>query len=92
MVCVSVKLQAERRSGSWKGSIREHRQRLRDRLDESPSLRTYLQDIIFMTTYSDAVERAADETGLDLTAFPIVCPYDFDDVLAGNFLPGIEES
>ena len=83
--------QAERRSGSWKGSIREHRQRLRDRLDESPSLRAYLQDI-FATTYGDAVERAADETGLNLTAFPIACPYDFEDVLAGNFLPGIEES
>lgn len=82
--------QSEKRSGSWKGSIREHRQRLRDRLEESPSLQAHLQDV-FVGAYRDAVERAADETGLGLTVFPIDCPYDLEDVLAGDFLPGIDE-
>ncbi len=63
---------------------------LRDRLEESQSLRAYLQDM-FAAVYGDAVERAADETGLGLTVFPIGCPYALDDVLAGDFLPGIEE-
>jgi Domain of unknown function DUF29 len=78
--------QPENRSGSWKGSIIEHRQRLRDRLQESPSLRNYLVEIISLA-YLDAVERAANETGLAIEAFPIDCPYELEDILDAAFLP-----
>jgi Domain of unknown function DUF29 len=78
--------QPEKRSGSWKASIREHRQRLRDRFEESPSLRNYLRTAL-SSAYIDAVERAADETGLSIEAFPIDCPYEFEEILDAAFLP-----
>jgi Domain of unknown function DUF29 len=78
--------QPENRSGSWKGSIIEHRQRIRDRLQESPSLRSDLVEIISVA-YPDAVERAANETGLAIEAFPIDCPYELDNILDAAFLP-----
>lgn len=37
--------QPERRSGSWEGSIIEHRRRVRDALQDSPSLIPYLESI-----------------------------------------------
>jgi len=37
--------QPECRSGSWRGSIREHRRRVNDDLKDSPSLVTYLQEV-----------------------------------------------
>jgi hypothetical protein len=78
--------QPEQRSGSWKGSIIEHRQRIRDRLQESPSLRNYLVEAVSLA-YPDAVERAANETGLEIGMFPIDCPYEFEDILDAAFLP-----
>jgi Domain of unknown function DUF29 len=78
--------QPEQRSGSWKGSIIEHRQRIRDRLQESPSLRNYLAEAMSLA-YPDAVERAANETGLEVVVFPIDCPYKFEDILDATFLP-----
>jgi Domain of unknown function DUF29 len=77
--------QPDKRSGSWKGSIIEHRQRIRDRFEESPSLRSYLLTVV-PSAYANAVERAANETGLAIEMFPIDCPYDFDDILDAAFL------
>ncbi len=78
--------QSEKRSGSWKGSIIEHRQRIRDRFEESPSLRNYLLTVV-PSAYADAVERASNETGLAIETFPIDCPYDFEAILDTTFLP-----
>jgi hypothetical protein len=78
--------QPDKRSGSWKGSIIEHRQRIRDRFEESPSLRSYLLNVV-PSAYADAVERAANETGSAIEMFPIDCPYEFDDILDAAFLP-----
>ncbi len=79
--------QPEQRSNNWLGSIREHRRRLRDAFDDSPSLRRHAQ-AAFMKTYRDAREQAADETGLPLNAFPENCPYSLEQALDPAFLPG----
>jgi Domain of unknown function DUF29 len=78
--------QPETRSGSWKGSIREHRRRIRDDLLDSPSLRPYLTEIM-AATYGDARASAADETGLALTQFPNDCEYTIGQILDPEFLP-----
>ncbi|MDX2241724.1 MAG: DUF29 domain-containing protein [Leptolyngbyaceae cyanobacterium bins.302] len=78
--------QPEQQSGSWRSSIREHRRRLNDDLQDSPSLVPYLQDV-FAECYTNAREQAADETDLPLTMFPEVCPYTIEQVLDSNFLP-----
>jgi hypothetical protein len=61
--------QPEFRSGSWKGSIVEHRRRIRDALKDSPSLKPYLQEV-FAECYLDAVEQASAETELPVETFP----------------------
>lgn len=78
--------QPQLRSGSWKGSIIEHRQRIRDDLADSPSLKPYLQEIFFQC-YTDATERASAETGLPLEIFPNQSPYTPAQVLDAAFFP-----
>ncbi|HBL12404.1 MAG TPA: DUF29 domain-containing protein [Cyanobacteria bacterium UBA11162] len=78
--------QPELRSGSWKGSIVEHRRRIRKALKESPSLKPYLEEV-FAECYADAVEEATAQTGLSVEIFPQVCPYTSLEVLDSNFLP-----
>lgn len=78
--------QPESRSSSWRGSIREHRRRINDDLNDSPSLMPYLRDV-FAECYVNAREQAADETGLPLDAFPSECPYTPEQVLNPAYLP-----
>jgi hypothetical protein len=78
--------QPEFRSGSWKGSIVEHRRRIREALKDSPSLKPFLTEI-FAECYVDAVEQASAETGLFAEIFPEFCPYSYEEVLSGEFLP-----
>ncbi len=78
--------QPEFRSGSWKGSIREHRRRLNKALKASPSLKAYFHEII-AESHIDAAKQAADETSLPRSTFPIDCPYSPAEILDEEFLP-----
>jgi Domain of unknown function DUF29 len=74
------------RSNSWKSSIREHRRRLRDALQDSPSLKPYLIEV-FGECYQDSREQAADETDLPLAIFPVISPFSPDQTLSPEYLP-----
>lgn len=74
------------RSGSWKGSIVEHRQRIQDDLLDSPSLKPYLSEIL-TSAYLDACDRASAETGLSLTVFPVDCDYPIELIIDRTFFP-----
>lgn len=78
--------QPQRRGGSWRGSIVEHRRRIRRALQESPSLKPHLEDV-FAEAYRDAVEQALAETGLAPEMFPTDCPYSIAETLESSFLP-----
>lgn len=78
--------QPEFRSGSWKGSIVEHRRRIREALKESPSLKRYFEEV-FAESYADAIDLASAETGLSMETFPQSCPYTLTEVLDSSFLP-----
>lgn len=80
--------QPDRRSGSWEGSIIEHRRRIREAIDDSPSLQPYLESI-FVECYLQAVKQAKAETQLPLETFPLQCPYQLAEVLNDQFLPSI---
>lgn len=77
--------QPEKRSNSWKSSIREHRRRIQDLLADSPSLKNYPSEI-FTSCYIAAKKQASDETGLSIFAFPTECPYSLTDCLNEDFL------
>lgn len=74
------------RSNSWRGSIREHRQRLKRAFKESPSLQVYFQEIL-AECYHDAREWAAEETGLVLDIFESDCPFSSEEILNPEYLP-----
>mgnify|MGYP003445974376 CR=1 FL=1 len=78
--------QSSMRSNSWKSSIREHRRRLREALQDSPSLNPYLLEV-FGECYQDAREQASDETGLPLESFPVIPLLSSNEALNPDFLP-----
>lgn len=80
--------QPDQRSGSWKGSIAQHRRRIRKSLQDSPSLKLYVEEV-FSECYSDAVEQASAETGLSIETFPQLCVYTSAEALDSNFLPDL---
>lgn len=80
------KYQPQQRSGSWRGSIAEHRIRIRKTLKDSPSLNHYLVEVFF-EAYQDAITVAVQETGLGLETFPVECEWPLQSVLDEAWLP-----
>lgn len=78
--------QPEQRTNSWRGSIVEHRRRIRDEIEDSPSLASYPGSVIDRC-YRAAREQAAAETGLPLATFPQAGLYTVDQALDPAFLP-----
>src|SRR5439155_23873633 len=71
--------QPDRRSGSWRGTIREQRRELRQLL-ESGTLRNHAA-VVLADAFNEARLQAADETELDVTVFPVNSPWTLDEVL-----------
>ena len=80
---LKYKYQPEKRTNSWKSSIREHRRRLRKAFADSPS---YFEEV-FDECYQEAREQAADETGLPLDTFPQESIFTPAEALDPNYLP-----
>jgi hypothetical protein len=80
MHLLKLTYQPEKATRSWNLTIVEHRKRIQDTLQESPSLKPYF-DEIFETCYQDAIELAVAETGLSPTTFPENCPFPMETVL-----------
>jgi hypothetical protein len=80
------KYQPECRSGSWKGSIKEHRRRIHKLLKDSPSLKKYLPQFL-EECYGEAREDAIEETGLYPLNFPRECPFSLEQIQDITYLP-----
>jgi Domain of unknown function DUF29 len=78
--------QSARRGASWRKSLRTQRRHIRDLLQESPSLRRLVPELMH-EAYPDAVKDAVDETGLSAERFPSSCPYAPEEVLDEDYLP-----
>ncbi len=74
------------RSPSWSATIGEQRQQISELFEESPSLKSFPQDNL-LKIHKLAVTKAVRDTGLPETAFPGVCPFTPDQILAEDFLP-----
>ena len=86
MHLLKYRYQPEKRSNSWRRTIREHRQRLQEAFRDSPSLRNHFNEV-FNPCYQAARELAADETGLVLDAFPTESPFSQEAILNPDYLP-----
>jgi Domain of unknown function DUF29 len=78
--------QPGRRGASRRKSLRTQRRHIQDLLQENPSLRRLVPELM-REAFPDAVKDAADETGLPRDRFPVECPYAADDVLAEEYFP-----
>lgn len=78
--------QSAHRCSSWRGSILEQRLRIRDLLQDSPSLKSLLPASA-IAAYADGAKLASKETGLPLAQFPEALPYAVDLLLEDDWLP-----
>ena len=72
-------IQEDYRSRSWSNSIDEHRRRLSDELEASPSYQARIDSAV-MLAYRQARTEAAAETRLPLRSFAEICPYGWDEI------------
>jgi hypothetical protein len=79
--------QSERRSNSWKYTIKEQRFRLQVLLKDSPSLKKYLEENL-KPAYEHAIVIAVGETDLSEKTFPKKCPFLLQQALDKDFFPG----
>jgi Domain of unknown function DUF29 len=78
--------QPEQRSPSWTGSIVGHRRRIRDEIEESPSLAGYPGEV-FERCYRSAREQAVADTALPAETFPAEPAFSLEQPLDPKFLP-----
>jgi hypothetical protein len=76
--------QPDQRSRSWRGTIIEQRQELARQVARGV-LRNHAEAVL-ADVYTEAVERAAAETGLPRSSFPAECPYTLEQLLSPEFL------
>ena len=79
-------VRSDRSVRSWSATLRTQRVELADLLEENPSLAPKVR-VAIAEVYDDALDLAAAETGLPLTAFPASSPYNADQVKSRDFLP-----
>jgi Domain of unknown function DUF29 len=72
--------QPERRSNSWIGSIAEHRDRIRQELEDSPSYAARIDEAL-RRAYRPARARASGESDVPLKRLPAELPYGYDDIM-----------
>jgi hypothetical protein len=79
-------LESSRRRDSRRASVRDARREVREMLDESPGLKSRLEEF-FERAYRKAVDLACEETNSDPSRFPDSCPWTFERAMDDKFWP-----
>ena len=80
------KHQPMHRTASWQNSIRTQRLDISDHLDDNPSLKSQMDDVM-KRAYRGARLEASAQTGLPERTFPAKCPWDFAEIMKAGFWP-----
>jgi hypothetical protein len=80
--------QPQKRSKSWRVTIRGQRREIKLLLDQNPSLKSYLDEAIRLG-YDQGIDLVVKETPLDDRDLPEVCPYAIAQIFDVNFPDGI---
>jgi hypothetical protein len=80
------KYQSAHRSASWESTIDEQRNAIALILEDSPSLKQFVEDEV-EKRYPMARKKAAKETRLPTETFPIDCPFLAVEILDFDFYP-----
>ncbi|OWY64019.1 hypothetical protein B7486_49650 [cyanobacterium TDX16] len=70
----------------WRSSVVEGRSQIKLIVEDSPSLKPYLSEILAQC-YLEVVSQASAETGLSAVNFPSACVYSLEQVLDPHFFP-----
>jgi hypothetical protein len=76
--------QTERRSKSWKATLREQRRAAQKLINQNPSLKPYLAEAI-ADAYESGKDLAVSETPLDYDDLPETCPYTLSQLFDPDF-------
>ena len=71
---------------SWQRSIIEQRSEIADQLENIPSLKNNLNELVALA-YPKAVKLSVKETKLPSSTFPRDCPYTIEQLLNDDFYP-----
>jgi len=82
--------QRDYNQAGWKKEIRNFRLQIADLLEDSPSLKSYLREIL-AKCYLDARNLMIDETRLDASIFPVELLASLEEILDQNWLPDWED-
>ncbi len=75
------------RSRSWLATIRVQRRGALLLLQENPSLKSVSPEAL-LEAYENGKDLAMGETDLPQQTFPLLCPYQLNQVLDSRFYPG----
>lgn len=71
---------------SWELTIKNQRDELEFHLSDNPSLRPKIPEALG-NAYRLAIRDAARETGINEKAFPVECPWSYEQVMDSEFWP-----
>ena len=77
----------EKQTRSSALTLFEHRERIEEDLENSPSLKSFLTEDNLKKCYNKARQKAAIETGINLEKFPKDCPLTLAEALDFEFIP-----
>lgn len=83
--------QPERRSKSWKATIREQRRAIQRLMQGNPSLKPYLEEAIAYA-YQSGVDLVVRETPLDDQDLPADCQYTPEQLFDSNFPQNLNQA
>ncbi len=87
MHLLKCQYQADKRTPSWNNTLSNCRDKIQDCLEDTPSLKRFLEDIEWIEKYYRRARRdAAKETHKSLQIFPTECPYKIAQILNPEFL------
>ena len=69
---------------SWKATIIEQRDKSSESLQENPSLKPYLPEVI-ASAFRSGLALVVSETPLDYKDLPAECPFTIEQILDPNF-------
>lgn len=83
--------QPDRRSKSWRATLREQRRTIQRLLAQNPSLKPYLAEAIAVA-YESGLDLVVRETPLDYPDLPTDCPYTPQQIFDPDFPAGISNA
>ena len=78
--------QPDKRSQSWRATVKEQRKQMALLLKDSPSLDSFMRYSL-QDAWRESARDAAEETGIPLGTFPDTCPWDIDTGVLADWWP-----